>query len=119
MAGGWQVAGWFCAVFVSRGSRDGGAGWGGRQDRSLYVPAEQVWELQEHLPTGRRLPVSGRTDLNEHRPLGDAVYDDVLTGLKYDDRLLTTALSRPSFQVSLTDQKAGREIVIATDTLFR
>lgn len=47
---------------------------------SLEVPAEWRWELEDFLPTGRRLPVEGPYDLHRAALEGLAV-DDVFSGL--------------------------------------
>lgn len=52
---------------------------GRRQDCEILIPASQYWELENSIPTGRRLPVSGRLDARSFRPLQDENYDDVLT----------------------------------------
>jgi aldose 1-epimerase len=73
----------------------------------LLVPANEVWQLVDHLPTGHRQPVAGCLDLRRRLPLSEETYDDVLT-----------ALERP-FQAVLRDPAAGREIVVAADAGFR
>jgi aldose 1-epimerase len=45
------------------------------------VPAHEFWELQENLPTGRRLSVDGPRDLNRPRRMSELALDDVLTAL--------------------------------------
>ncbi|QDU64589.1 Aldose 1-epimerase [Planctomycetes bacterium Pan216] len=47
----------------------------------ITVPAEQLVELEETLPTGKMTPVAGDADLRVGRPLGERSFDDVFTGL--------------------------------------
>jgi aldose 1-epimerase len=47
----------------------------------VEVPAQQFWELEANLPTGKRLPVDASRDLNTPRKAGELHLDDVLTGL--------------------------------------
>ena len=73
----------------------------GRRDNcELRVPAAEIWELEEHLPTAQRRPPRGRFDLRQFQPLGRATYDDVYT-----------ALEQP-FRAVLRDPANEREIVV-------
>jgi aldose 1-epimerase len=52
----------------------------GKPDDCLVtVPARSFWQLAESLPTGERLPVAAKRDLNKPRRYGDLQLDDVLT----------------------------------------
>jgi aldose 1-epimerase len=48
---------------------------------TVQASAEAYWELEESLPTGRRLPVTGDRDLRLPRLVRDLHLDDVLTDL--------------------------------------
>src|SRR5260221_14729194 len=47
----------------------------------ISVPAESIWELQDNLPTGRRLPVDPFRDLRTPRRFDDLLLDDAYTDL--------------------------------------
>jgi aldose 1-epimerase len=47
----------------------------------VTAPAGAYWELQDALPTGKRLPLDAARDLNEPRPFESLQLDDVLTDL--------------------------------------
>ena len=49
------------------------------------MPAAKVWELDNLVPTGRRLPVSGKQDLRQPIALGTVMLDDVYTDLELHD----------------------------------
>ena len=80
---------------------------GRRESCELRVPAAEVWELGDYLPSGRRFAADGRYDLRDFRALDRETYDDVLT-----------ALEQP-FRAALRDPVAGREIVVEADAGFR
>jgi aldose 1-epimerase len=48
----------------------------------VQVPADSFWELQDNLPTGRRLPVDDARDLNRLRSCAGLKLDDILTDLR-------------------------------------
>jgi len=50
---------------------------------TVQVPAKQYWELDDLIPTGRRLPVSGPRDLRQPKPLSEVMLDDVFTDLDF------------------------------------
>ncbi|NMB46449.1 MAG: aldose 1-epimerase [Firmicutes bacterium] len=52
---------------------------------TVRIPARQMWELEECLPTGRRLPVSGKRDLSRPTTLTTIMLDDVYTDLAFTD----------------------------------
>ncbi len=54
---------------------------GSRPRWTVQVPASHAWELDGFIPTGRSIPVEGRLDLRDFRPLDDEAWDDVFTGL--------------------------------------
>src|SRR5208282_5052750 len=47
----------------------------------IEVKARSYWELENSLPTGKRLPVNESRDLNRIRPIGEISLDDILTDL--------------------------------------
>lgn len=51
---------------------------------TLCVPAQQRWELEDSLPTGRLLPVDGAYDLRQPRDVATLELDDIYTGLRAD-----------------------------------
>jgi aldose 1-epimerase len=63
---------YFRLPFSSEGSPD---------ECCVTVPARSFWQLTECLPTGKRLPVDGKRDLNSPRRYGDLQLDDVLTAV--------------------------------------
>jgi aldose 1-epimerase len=60
----------------------------------VSIPAAAFWQLEESLPTGRRLPLVERPacDLATPRPFGTLQLDDVLTGLPGPAPAETTVL---------------------------
>lgn len=50
-------------------------------DCRIVVPAAETWELQNLLPTGKKLPVSPERDLRGGQPFARLVLDDVFTVL--------------------------------------
>jgi aldose 1-epimerase len=50
---------------------------------TVKVPANKSWELDDLIPTGRRLPVSGNRDLRQPTALGKVMLDDVYTDLDF------------------------------------
>lgn len=54
------------------------------EETSIQVPAQQYWELEETLPTGRKKPVHAGIDLRQPRQIKDLYVDDVLTDLQLD-----------------------------------
>jgi aldose 1-epimerase len=57
------------------------AGTGAADECQVEVPAAEFWELQDSLPTRKRVAVDPSRDLNRPRRVGDLRLDDVLTGL--------------------------------------
>jgi len=50
-------------------------------EATVTAPAGAFWELQDSLPTGKRLPLDAARNLNEPRPFESLQLDDVLTDL--------------------------------------
>lgn len=89
-------------VPLSAGSR--------RDDCLIQAPAAEEWELINCLPTGHRLPVSGRKDLREGQELKDLKLDHALTSLVPGGKHVETVVMDPS---------AGLEVRQSFDTAFR
>ncbi|MBI2195143.1 MAG: aldose 1-epimerase [Planctomycetes bacterium] len=83
---------------------------GRREDCEILIPAKQYWELESSIPTGKRLPVSGRLDARSFRPLGEETYDDVLT-----DVIVTGGGS----SCVVRDPRAKMQVRIWADAGFR
>ena len=88
-------------VPLSAGSR--------RDDCLMQAPAAEEWELVNCLPTGKRRPVSGKTDLREGQELKDLKLDDALTGLSAKGKQIETVVMDPA---------AGLEVRQSFDTAF-
>lgn len=69
----------------------------GGEEALVQVPADEVWELHESLPTGRRLPAAGERDLRTAQPLAGRKFDDALTSLTSQ----TSGLAHPSGHAKL------------------
>ena len=80
------------------------------EDCLVQLPATQVWELENSLPTGKRHPVSGRTDLREGVSLNGIELDDVLTGV---------SPRNGKIQSVVMDARSGVQITQTTDSVFR
>jgi aldose 1-epimerase len=89
-----------------------------RDDCLIQAPVSEEWELAGCLPTGRRLPVSGRKDLREGQELKGLKLDDVLTGLSENDGAIESIVMDPSagLQVRQVFDRAFRELVVYTPT---
>jgi aldose 1-epimerase len=61
----------------------------------ITVPAAEYWELDQMLPTGRRLPAGGARDLSAGVPFRETNLDDVLTGLTVDNGRCRTTIVDP------------------------
>jgi aldose 1-epimerase len=85
---------------------------GDRMHCQLQVPTATYWELARDLvPTGKRLPVSGRLDLRSGLVVGETMYDDILSGVEYDENHWSHA--------SLIDQVAKIKATISAGPSFR
>jgi len=92
-----------------------------RSETQLRVPATASWEALDRLPTGRRIALDGlrgpdaRLDLRTWRPLADAGYDDVLTGVvRRPDGWTEAAVRYPGrgLQIDVTASPSFREWAI-------
>ena len=77
---------------------------------SVQVPAEEIWELEQCLPTGRRTAVTDKLDLRQPRTLDELALDHVYTSLGQEDGWC---------HCSLKDHDAGVEVKFSFDGLFR
>jgi aldose 1-epimerase len=72
-------------------------------DTIVTVPASEIWELENMIPTGRRLPVPSRQNLAPGLKLDDNQFDTVFTKLDSGaDKLIRTILKDPSTNRTLT-----------------
>jgi aldose 1-epimerase len=70
---------------------------------TLCVPARQRWELEESLPTGKRLAVDGPYDLRQPRDVTSLVLDDIYTDLIADtDGLVRCTLQDQQRRITTT-----------------
>jgi aldose 1-epimerase len=56
-------------------------GGGAAEDCTVTMPARELWQLRESLPTGKRSAPDAARDLTTPRPFGELTLDDVLTGV--------------------------------------
>lgn len=73
-------------------------------------PADEYWELENSLPTGRRLPVDERLDFRRGRPMKGLSLDDVLTHLRFE---------RERCVCRLIDEALGAEFRLIFGPTFR
>jgi aldose 1-epimerase len=74
---------------------------------SVSVPAGELWELSDSLPTGRIVPVDDRRDLRRPRAIANLALDDLYTGVAED----ADGLARGA----ILDPGAGRRTLIEFD----
>jgi aldose 1-epimerase len=77
---------------------------------AVVAPVAETWELQDLLPTGRRLAVSPATGLDGRRPFSELKFDTVFTKLQFIEGLCTCRL---------VDRDAGVAVVLQFDRMFR
>jgi aldose 1-epimerase len=66
---------------------------GDPEQTRVLVPATQIWESHEMLPTGRRRPANGQLNLTADEPLARRKFDTYFTDLRADsDGLVRTVL---------------------------
>ncbi len=82
----------------------------------VILPASKYWVLKDFLPTGEILPVDARLDFREGKPQKGLKLDDVLTGLKYEEKRGAARLvdSEKKAEFRLTFDDAIRELVVYT-----
>ncbi len=84
---------------------------GGRADECrVTVPATEYWELEKLLPTGRKLPATGRYGLSAGMRFADTQLDDVFTHLSYVAGRATATILDPA---------CGRRLEMSFDDQFR
>jgi aldose 1-epimerase len=69
----------------------------------ITVPATQVWEARDQLPTGRLLPTDGNSDLSSAQPLSGRSFDTYFTDLHPSEAGIITT--------TLADPQSGRRLV--------
>lgn len=90
---------------------------GGSADRCLVLlPGREKWELDQMLPTGKRLPLEDVTQYKVGAPFGTLQLDDVFTDLEFDDGWCRGHVYDPKAQlaVHISFSKAFRECVVFT-----
>lgn len=83
---------------------------GRADDCRVTVPAAEYWELQNMLPTGRRLPAVDRGTLAGTMRFAEMQFDDVFTGLAAADGAVRTKVEDPH---------TGRTLELSFDPAFR
>ena len=85
-------------------------------DCLVDVPADEFWELDDCLPTGKRLPVSGSRDLRGGRELKGLKLDDVLTNVTVKNQAVLTRVIDPAagLQILQLSDRSFREMVVYT-----
>ncbi|SFI27913.1 aldose 1-epimerase [Planctomicrobium piriforme] len=81
------------------------------------VPVSEQWELQDYLPTGRRLPVENKAPLRTGVRFGTQAFDDVFTGWATDGGTLRSSIIDEQAGIELTqicDSQYFREAVVFT-----
>ncbi|GIX06462.1 MAG: aldose 1-epimerase [Candidatus Poribacteria bacterium] len=81
------------------------------EDCRIVVPAEAYWELEDFLPTGKVLPVSGKYDLRGGRPLAGLRFDDVFTQVLLDPD--------GRWRCRIEDEGIGLRTVVEAESIFR
>jgi aldose 1-epimerase len=82
----------------------------------IRLPVTERWELQEMLPTGRRIPVDDPQQYQGGLRFGEMQFDDVFTGLDFAGRWSEAALCDPQGReaVKVRFDDAFRELVVYT-----
>ena len=79
-------------------------------DCLVEVPARSIWELEDCLPTGRKLA------LNEENDLRDGAYVNML---KLDDVYTDLDCYGPQFDCLVVDERAGLQVTLTCPPIFR
>jgi aldose 1-epimerase len=61
----------------------------------VTVPAEEYWQLEGMIATGRRLPVDASKDLRGGMSFSQTKFDDVFGGLRYERGMCRTSIDDP------------------------
>jgi len=83
---------------------------GSAEDCTITVPISQAWELADMNATGRLLPLAEDQRLDRGVPLAQAQFDNVFTGLHFDDGWGRS---------TITDQANQRRLAVEFDHAFR
>jgi aldose 1-epimerase len=85
---------------------------------SVSVPAGELWELSDSLPTGRIVAVDDRRDLREPRAIAGLVLDDLYTGVASGaDGLARCVIQGPATERRIQiefDPRSLSEVVVYT-----
>jgi aldose 1-epimerase len=82
---------------------------GGEAEQTLVnVPAAQVWEANDMLPTGRLQPADGDLDLASGRPLAGRSFDTYFTNLSAEKGVVGTTLAEPASGRRLCQEFASK-----------
>lgn len=71
-------------------------------DCLVQMPISQRWEIENLLPTGRKLPLDDAAAYQRGRPFGELVLDDPFSGLGVSNGKVTTSVTDPLGQTRLT-----------------
>ncbi len=83
---------------------------------NVSVPASELWELSDSLPTGRIVPVDDRRDLRQPRAIAGLALDDLYTGVASDaDGLARCAILDPGRRTLIEfEPRSLPEVVVYT-----
>jgi len=82
----------------------------------IKLPVSTRWELKEMLPTGRRLDVPNAAALQAGQRFADLKFDDVFSGLRFDNHWCAASIHDPASGVTVTERfdDTFRECVVYT-----
>ena len=83
---------------------------GETQSCSVKVPVNEYWELANMHATGRRLPSLSRGDLKNGLPFEETQFDDVSTGLEFEEGVCTA---------KIIDEQNQRTLSVAFNDVFK
>ena len=85
-------------------------------DCLIQAPVAEEWELVGCLPTGKRLPVSGRKNLRDGQEVEGLKLDDAFTGMTATDDRIDTVVMDPAagLEIRQSFDPAFRELVVYT-----
>jgi aldose 1-epimerase len=85
-------------------------------DCLVKLPVTERWELQDMLPTGRRLSVPDAAALQAGKRFGELQLDDVFAGLTFDEGWCRAEVHDPGSGVTIAERFDGafRECVVFT-----
>ena len=86
------------------------------EDCVVKLPVSARWELQDMLPTGRRMELPNAAAFQAGQRFGNLKFDDVFSGLAFDGGWCTASLRDPAGGHTLTQRfsEAFRECVVYT-----